>query len=235
MTKYVVTLACLFVCAGCSIYSDDETPGNANVSGTSLYPVSTDVSKDLFVISNTIDLAVEIGGNEFQMQGHGEGSWDFDFPIMCQASPVNYRYKLSWKYLALIIPISDEKYDPLDGFYAFNFPALPAVNIDPPELLLYGETIIQRDVVVTSQVLQNLTILDISVAAPPTGSCGFGNCTGNNFTLVSLPKLPSVLNCGESVNFVVSFGSTTQSSGTLIVTTDRGIFTVPMSGKIFIF
>ena len=81
MTKYVVSLACLFVCSACSIYSDDETPDNANVSGTGLYPVSTDVSKDLFVIGNTIDVAVEIGGNEFQMQGHREGSWDFDFPI----------------------------------------------------------------------------------------------------------------------------------------------------------
>ena len=221
----------------CSVHSDNTTPPSASVQGSRAYPISVDLNRDPFVISSSIRARVFAGEEEYPMNGSGEGTWDFDLPILCRPTPFNYNFKIDWKYLALIIPAPDDRRDPATGFYSASFTPLPPVRIMPPELLMYGEAsggTLTNTVEILNQSLGTLTITNISIVTP-SGFCGFGECSGSNFSISSAPpSLPLQLKCGDEAAINISFGSTTQSSGLLTINTDMGTYNVPLSGKLFL-
>ena len=220
----------------CSVYSDNTTPPSANVPGSRAYPISVDLKRDAFVISNSIRARVFAGEDAYPMNGSGGGTWNFGLPILCRSTPFNYNFRINWKYLALFFPVSENRRDPATGFFSASFTPLPPVRIMPPELLMYGEAsggVLTRTVEIQSQSLGTLTITDISIVTA-SGFCGVGVCSGSNFSISSAPSLPLLMKCGDEATINIAFGSTIQSSGQLRINTDMGTYNVPLSGKLFL-
>ena len=236
LRKYTLPLAVCVILTGCDVHPVDRTPSSSNVNSIfNTYPFSLELSKDYFVMESTIRPKLIIDGDEYPLGGWGEGLWEFDYPILCKPTTINYSFQINWKYLALIIPVSRQRLDPETGTHSATFPALPPIELTPDELLIYGEARDgprQEDLVITSQALTPVTIIGVTIG-PPSGSCNFGECSGNLFSVAAAPAFPVQLTCSQSTTITISYASAKQDYGTLIIETDRGVFTVPMAGRLF--
>lgn len=219
---------------GCSVHGTDRTEQDRPLDSQQMCTVQIEIKRDPFVIASSIRVAALIDGTLYPLGGHGEGIWSGKVPAACRVTPLGFSYQIDWKYLALLVPISDRKTIPADGALEAHFIQPPPFQA-PDEVLLYGTKPMTQPVEIRALHPAGVTLLGVSIGPPPQGSCSFGDCTGTKFTLSDVPGLPYTIPCGDTIQFNVNFGSTVQSSGVLTVTTDQGSRQIPLSGKIFLF
>lgn len=233
--SYIIGLFNLWLLSGCEVSTVTTTAEPAPFSSfTKTIELEAKATKDFLVINNSIQLKAIVGDEEFPMTRSQSDSeiWNADIPIQCQESPLQYKFGTDWKYLALILPIPKNHIRPEDGFFTVNFQELPDLHLDPDELLMYGNSTVTEDVILTKETVGSITIQNIISGAGQ--NCNIGSCDGSRFHIISYPTLPIEIKCSESITITIRFSSTTQSSGILNIFTDMGNYTVPMSGKIFI-